>query len=249
MLFRWLLSNNGLQWKFSIITPNRSKRYMYDCWWHRLVHNYGSDREDWTSDRSILIILFSFNRFNANDKNNSFIHTQPIAFIKVKHFSSFGSWKKHHFLSIPICRVQTGLKPGTGQSGKFSNLTSNERHCLMISILFYYTFKILFLDFRTIKLLFANREAKDIMWKDKLDQLQKEMPEKLVKYTSFTWFYYKLILDCCCNDSVSTSLIIKPIQNVGGTIPQGENPFDRTSHDWPFPYGDQTQDLMDIKFS
>ena len=50
-----------------------------------------------------------------------------------------------------------------------------------------FDFKILLLDFRTINLLFANREAKDIMWKDKLDQLQKEMPEKLVKYRSFNF--------------------------------------------------------------
>ncbi|CAB3994136.1 cytochrome b5 reductase 4 isoform X2 [Paramuricea clavata] len=35
---------------------------------------------------------------------------------------------------------------------------------------------------RTIKLLFANREEKDIIWRDNLDQLQKEIPEKFQIY-------------------------------------------------------------------
>lgn len=35
--------------------------------------------------------------------------------------------------------------------------------------------------FRTVKLLFANREEKDIIWRDKLDKLQEEVPERFVK--------------------------------------------------------------------
>ena len=41
-----------------------------------------------------LIALFSFNRFDPNDQNNSFIRTQPTAFSKVRRFTSFVAQKR-----------------------------------------------------------------------------------------------------------------------------------------------------------